>query len=237
MYHDAPLDERRRVHGVLADATEPDHPDRRAWHRAVATVTPDESVALALEQSATRAGERGGAVAAAAFLERAAVLDAGRLGTGPARPRRRPGESWTPACRHAASELATMAGRGPLDGRDPARLDLLAAEIAVARGRADVPRLVLDAARALEPVDARLARGAGYLEAMELAVLVGRPRPRSAPSRPRSRPALASPAGSPSGGRGSAGRLRVVVHRWSRSRRRDDAAGGGRGGGRESTRE
>ncbi len=56
IYHAAPPDERRSVHAALADATDPElDPDRRAWHRAHATVTPDESVAAELERSAERA--------------------------------------------------------------------------------------------------------------------------------------------------------------------------------------
>ncbi|MFG3258919.1 AAA family ATPase [Streptomyces sp. NPDC048172] len=66
---------RRRVHGALAEATDPaTDPDRRAWHRAHAVIDADEDVAGQLEQCADRARGRGGFTAAAAFMERAATL-------------------------------------------------------------------------------------------------------------------------------------------------------------------
>ncbi|GAA2101328.1 LuxR family transcriptional regulator [Streptomyces albiaxialis] len=80
VYDSATPGVRRRVHGALAEATDPaTDPDRRAWHRAHAVIDADEDVAGQLEECADRARGRGGFTAAAAFMERAADLTPDRV--------------------------------------------------------------------------------------------------------------------------------------------------------------
>jgi hypothetical protein len=71
--HAASFAERAAAHLKVAGALR-DRPDRYAWHLAAAAVEPDEHVASLLEDSAAQAQRRGGAVAAARALERAAEL-------------------------------------------------------------------------------------------------------------------------------------------------------------------
>ncbi len=174
IYRAAPAHERRSAHDVLAAATDPAlDPDRRAWHRAQATLAPDEAVAAELERSADRARARGGLAAAAAFLERAATLT-----PDPAHRARREltaaqakHEAGAPA---AALKLLAAADQGPLDELERARLERLHAQLAFASRRgSDAPPLLLDAAKRLEPLDAELARET-YLEALAAAIFAGR---------------------------------------------------------------
>ncbi|GAA2154873.1 LuxR family transcriptional regulator [Kitasatospora kazusensis] len=71
--------ERRDAHAVLARLHR-DDPERRATHLAASTVDPDEQVAAELEKAAESATRRGGALAAVAWLTRAAELSENREG-------------------------------------------------------------------------------------------------------------------------------------------------------------
>ena len=165
---------RRAVHAALADATYAQRdPDRRAWHRANATLQPAEDVAAALVQSADRARTRGGVAAAAAFLERAAQL--------------------TPELKARADRLIAAAeskldAGAPDDAlrlldetRDHELNSLQTALVARLRARCEyalrrdrsAPRKLLAAAQALEPHDPVLARDT-YMQALSAATYAGR---------------------------------------------------------------
>jgi DNA-binding CsgD family transcriptional regulator len=169
-YRSASLHERQEVHGALAEVTDPRiDPDRRAWHRAHAAPGPDEDVAEELERSAGRAQARGGVAAAAAFLERSAMLTpeptrrAQRL-LAAARAKRDVGAP------DAALGLLVAVEAGPLDALRTAEVERLRGQIALDQQRGgDAARLLLSAARRLEPLNADLARET-YLEALVAAM-------------------------------------------------------------------
>ncbi|HZX37970.1 MAG TPA: AAA family ATPase, partial [Streptomyces sp.] len=173
-YRAAPLAERRAAHSVLARATDRQtDPDRRAWHRAQAISGVDEDVAAELEQSAQRAQARGGLAAAAAFLEKAAVLtpDPARRNERLLLAARAKHDAGAPD--EALSLLAAM-DPGLLDGLQHARSLRLRGQIsfAVQRGN-EAPPLLLEAARLLTPIDAGLARET-LLEVLWTAAWAGR---------------------------------------------------------------
>jgi DNA-binding CsgD family transcriptional regulator len=75
IYQGAPLSQRRAAHGALAAVLVGEsRADRRAWHRAAASVDPAPAVVEELERAALRAQARGGYDAASLALERAAAL-------------------------------------------------------------------------------------------------------------------------------------------------------------------
>jgi DNA-binding CsgD family transcriptional regulator len=173
VYRAATPADRRRAHGALAAATDPRaEPDRRAWHRAQAVSGTDEEVAAELERSAGRARARGGSAAAGAFLQRAAELT-----PEPARRALRMLEAahvkHQAGAPEAALELLTVAAAGPLDARQRARLQLLRARVDFQLTRGEkVSGMLLDAARALAPLDAALSRET-YLHALDAALVIG----------------------------------------------------------------
>ncbi|MFD8499083.1 AAA family ATPase [Amycolatopsis sp. NPDC059657] len=167
VYRSASAAERQEVHRVLAEVTDAEvDPDRRAWHRAQATVSPDEDVAADLERSAVRAAARGGRVAAAAFLEQAALLT-----PEPARRARRELEA-AKAKREAgvfeaALGLLVSVDAGPPDARRDAEVQRLRGQIAFDQRRgSDAARLLLRAAGRLDEREA-------YLEALGATIWAG----------------------------------------------------------------
>jgi hypothetical protein len=162
--------DRRRAHEALASAfDERLEPDRRAWHRGVAAIAPDDAAADELERSAARARARGGYVSEGAALERAAALTAD--------PQRRAHRLLAASVAAEATGdslrvLDLLERAGPLLG-DP----LLAAQAQLIRGSAlpelgriaEVPKMLADAAGQLEDLDVRLSRNT-WLEALKNAI-------------------------------------------------------------------
>ncbi|MFC3894972.1 AAA family ATPase [Lentzea rhizosphaerae] len=175
VYRSASAVDRLRVHRALADVTDPEiDPDRRAWHRAQGTAAPDEEVAADLENTASRAQARGGLLAAAAFLEQAAVLtpEPGRRASrelAAARAKRDAGAL------DASLRLLSAVEAGPPDERRSAEIEHLRGHIAFDQRRvADAAPLLFSAARRLAPFDADLARET-HLEALSAAIWAGAP--------------------------------------------------------------
>jgi DNA-binding CsgD family transcriptional regulator len=181
-YRAADLTDRRAVHRALAAATDSQSdPDRRAWHAANAAAGPDDAVAAELETSAVRAQSRGGIAAAAAFLERAAVLTAdpaqrGARALAAAQAKR---DAAAPA---AAYELLAIAELAPLSDLQRAQVVRLRAQIEFARRRggdtggrplSEAASQLLGAAKQLEGLDDDLARET-YLEALVASMYAGR---------------------------------------------------------------
>ncbi|MFJ1767486.1 AAA family ATPase [Amycolatopsis sp. NPDC088138] len=175
VYQAAGASLRQAAHRVLAEVTDPaGDPDRRAWHRAQACAGPDDDVAAELERCASRARSRGGVVAAAAFLERAAALslDAGRRIERTIVAAQAGLDAGAPA---AAAELLTTVDPLALNELQHVDVDLLRGQIAFQRHHdGDGPAYMVRAAQRLSTVDPDRSREV-YLDAIEMGLLVGRP--------------------------------------------------------------
>jgi DNA-binding CsgD family transcriptional regulator len=174
VYRAAGRDERSEAHRALAEATDPSiDPDRRAWHRAQAALQPDDNVAAELERSAARAHARGGFAAAAAFLERSSVLTLDRARRA-ARALAGAEAKEQAGALDDALALVSSAEAGPLDDVQRAQVDVIRARISFAADRgSEAPRLLLSAAKRLEPLDGAASREI-YLDALTAALFAGR---------------------------------------------------------------
>ncbi|GAA0644477.1 LuxR family transcriptional regulator [Kutzneria viridogrisea] len=168
VYRAATESQRRRAHSALALVSDPlADPDRVAWHRARASVGPDEDVAAALAESASRAQARGGVAAAAAFLERSAALTL-EPGLRIERVLAAVEAKMSAGDFDAAAELLST-----LEPDDP-RVDLLRGQISFARfrgGNLPTDHLLSAAAKLTdkEPADARTI----YVDAIEMGMQTG----------------------------------------------------------------
>jgi DNA-binding CsgD family transcriptional regulator len=158
VYQAAPLSKRQAAHRALACVLDREvEADRRAWHRAAASVEPDPSIAEELEHAAQRARRRSGFAAASLAFERAASLTTAKED----RARRLT----------AAAESAWLAGRAeralmlleaarPLvsESIERADIDRFLGLIEMTRGvPADACRLLLRSATEVAPIDAKRA--------------------------------------------------------------------------------
>ncbi len=168
VYQAATEPERRRAHSALARVGDPlADPDRVAWHRARASVGPDEDVAAALADSASRAQARGGMAAAAAFLERSAALTV--------EPGLRTGRVLAAAeAKLSAGDFDTAAELLSTLQPDDPRVDLLRGRISFTRfrgGELPTEHLLRAAAKLAdkEPAEARTI----HVDAIEMGILTG----------------------------------------------------------------
>ena len=175
IYHGAPATQRRLAHQALAMASDPElDPDRRAWHLAAASAGRDEEVAAELQRCADRASHRGGHAATAAFLARAAELtpDPGRQAARRLAAAQANLVAGAPGRALTLVEQAAPSLPGPLERARAQRLTG-AIQMALGQGHGTLP-VLLEAARALLPLDLRLGRDA-LLEAMAAAIYFRRP--------------------------------------------------------------
>lgn len=174
-YRSADLTDRRAIHRVLAEVTDPaGDPERRAWHAAYATTGPDDSVAADLEVTAERAQDRGGVAAAAEFLQRAATLTLDPTLRG-ARALAAARAKCDAAAPTEAEHLLAIAELGPLTDLDRAHLARMRAQLPLTRRPSQNPPVteLIQAARQFENLDDATAAET-YLEALITAMNSGR---------------------------------------------------------------
>ncbi|MGA2009433.1 MAG: AAA family ATPase [Solirubrobacteraceae bacterium] len=154
IYAQAPGDERRAAHRALASVLPDRDVDRRAWHLAAAAVGPDDAAAAALEQAGRRARERSAYASAAGAFTRA-----GRLATDPERRagllREAAESAWLAGLPARALQLLDDARSLTHDPALIVKLDHLAGSAAISGGRvAEAHAILTAAAERAEPEEA-----------------------------------------------------------------------------------
>jgi DNA-binding CsgD family transcriptional regulator len=173
VYEAASFAERQVVHQALVNALdESRYADRRVWHRAASTLGTDDGLADALEQSAEAAVRRGGHVAAAAALERAAALTSAE-GVRARRLAAAASAAWLGGRVESALTLIESTPRQASEPVTRADLDHLRAQIELQRGSpARAHEILMAAAAGIVSVDPDRA-GAMLAQAGEAANYAG----------------------------------------------------------------
>ena len=173
VYHGAPAEERRRMHGALAEVLDlGPEADRRAWHRSAAVAWPDEQVASELERSAEGAWDRSGYAACGALLARAGELTP-QGGRRAERMIAAAAAELSAGAFARARELLEQAGPHLAHPVAQARARALDGRIRFAIGQVGEPAaILLRAARDLQPHDPQRARVV-MLEALEATFYAG----------------------------------------------------------------
>jgi DNA-binding CsgD family transcriptional regulator len=174
-YRRASVEDRHEAHRALAEVTDRARDaDRRAWHRAHATASADEEIAVELVESAERAKKRGGLAAAGALLARASELT-----PAPALRAERTLAAATvkreSGSLDAALALLSAVEIGPPDPLRSAKVIHLRGQIAFDQRHAvEATRLFTEAGERLDSLDPDLARET-YLEALAAAIWASGP--------------------------------------------------------------
>ena len=154
----ASIAERQRAHKAFAEVIDPNaDPYRRAWHRAAASLTPDEDVATELEGLAAQAKGRADYATAAALLDQSAGLTPD-LAQRAERTLAAVQAAVAAGALGRATILLDLVYLQPLSELERALAERLREAIALVLGQGtDRATALLRAAQAFEPLDSSLA--------------------------------------------------------------------------------
>lgn len=161
----AGIAKRTFAHAALADALGADA-DRSVWHRAAASLGPNDEIARELDGAAARASRRGGLAVAAAALERAAVLSQDAAARG-ARLIKAAELEHDVGRKDRAIELLGHVDAGRLDELQQGRLTWLREYIRETHGTASIAGSIALSARMLAAGDNELALNAIFTAALK----------------------------------------------------------------------